>query len=180
MIGVDVNKPATVVLLYGTGHKTSHQLSLPVIIPLPKTVQLSISTKRIQYQWYKTKKLTREKAAATIEFCCCPPESPTASRMVAPVRETAAQLFAVATLQLDPCRLRQAAELLFELTAATEWQARHGAFCGLESICAVAVAGDGPGGKGGEICFGKTPREAGDVLSLILVVRTADQESWER
>lgn len=92
-----------------------------------------------------------------------PPHLPPISlifRMVAPVRETAAQLFAVAALQLDAGRLRQAAELLFELTAAAEWQARHGAFCGLESLCAVAIAGDGAGGKEGEICVFQTDRRA--------------------
>lgn len=68
--------------------------------------------------------------------------------MVAPVRETAAQLLAVAALQLPPARLRQAATLLCELTIAEEWQARHGGFCGLESLCAVAIRGDqGEGGK---------------------------------
>lgn len=70
-------------------------------------------------------------------------------RMVAPVRETAAQLLAVAALQLDANRLRQAGELLLELTTAEEWQARHGGYCGLESLCAVAVRGDDNGGGGG-------------------------------
>ncbi|CAM9115468.1 unnamed protein product [Laminaria digitata] len=69
-------------------------------------------------------------------------------RMVAPVRETAAQLLAVAALQLDGDRLQQAGELLLELTTADEWQARHGGYCGLESLCAVAVRGDGGGGGG--------------------------------
>ncbi|CAM9122963.1 unnamed protein product [Sphacelaria rigidula] len=69
-------------------------------------------------------------------------------RMVAPVRETAAQLLAVAALQLRPDRLEQTATLLCELTMAEEWQARHGGFCGLESLCAVAIRGDQ--GEGGE------------------------------
>ncbi|CAN0441713.1 unnamed protein product, partial [Ectocarpus sp. 13 AM-2016] len=56
--------------------------------------------------------------------------------MVAPVRETAAQLLAVAALQLEADKLRQVARLLFELTASGEWQARHGGFCSLESLCA--------------------------------------------
>ncbi|CAM9732253.1 unnamed protein product, partial [Scytosiphon promiscuus] len=69
-------------------------------------------------------------------------------RMVAPVRETAAQLFAVAALQLDADGLKRAAALLSELTSAEEWQARHGGFCGLESLSAVAIAGDGADGRG--------------------------------
>lgn len=73
--------------------------------------------------------------------------------MVAPVRQTAAQLFAVAALQLGADGLRQAAGLLFDLTAAEEWQARHGGFCGLESLCAVAITGDRASGGGGEICL---------------------------
>ncbi|CAN0121581.1 unnamed protein product, partial [Ectocarpus sp. 8 AP-2014] len=68
--------------------------------------------------------------------------------MVAPVRETAAQLLAVAALQLEADKLRQAARLLFELTASVEWQARHGGFCSLESLCAVAITGDGADGRG--------------------------------
>ncbi|CAM9501831.1 unnamed protein product, partial [Ectocarpus sp. 8 AP-2014] len=72
------------------------------------------------------------------------------SRMVAPVRETAAQLLAVAALQLEADKLRQAARLLFELTASGEWQARHGGFCSLESLCAVAITGDGADGRGAE------------------------------
>lgn len=82
--------------------------------------------------------------------------------MVAPVRETAAQLFAVAALQLDADGLRQAAGLLFHLTAAEEWQARHGGFCGLESLCAVAITGDRAGGGGGEIYN----RRAGVLLAM--------------
>lgn len=69
--------------------------------------------------------------------------------MVAPVRETAAQLFAVAALQLDADGLKRAAGLLSELTSAEEWQARHGGFCGLESLSAVAITGDGADGRGG-------------------------------
>ncbi|CAM9939561.1 unnamed protein product, partial [Ectocarpus sp. 13 AM-2016] len=42
------------------------------------------------------------------------------------------------------------ARLLFELTASGEWQARHGGFCSLESLCAVAITGDGVDGRGAE------------------------------
>lgn len=69
--------------------------------------------------------------------------------MVAPVRETAAQLLAVAALQLDGAGLRQTANLLSELTVADEWQPRHGGFCGLESLCAVAIGGENAGRGGG-------------------------------
>lgn len=66
--------------------------------------------------------------------------------MVAPVRETAGQLLAVASLQLDSSGLRKIAELLSELTTAEQWQPRHGGFCGLASLCAVAV-GEESGGR---------------------------------
>lgn len=78
--------------------------------------------------------------------------------MVAPVRETAAQLLAVAALQLQPEKLRRTAGLLRELTTSKEWQTRHGGFCGLESLCAVAISGDN-GGKGGEGFKGFLQRE---------------------
>lgn len=86
--------------------------------------------------------------------------------MVAPVRETAAQLLAVAALQLPPDKIRQAAEHLCKLTSAEEWQPRHGGFCGLESLCAVAINGD-KGGKGGEQRCGRKAFRGQQILADI-------------
>ncbi|CAN0129853.1 unnamed protein product, partial [Discosporangium mesarthrocarpum] len=58
-------------------------------------------------------------------------------RMVAPVRETAAQLLAVAALQLTHAKLIHTARLLQALTREGDWQARHGGLCGLQCLCAV-------------------------------------------